>query len=338
MDVRCALRAVLLLLVFICIARAETDRAAPRISQEAGKILRWLPPDTETVIVVQEPFDIADESPEWSLGRSLRRMPVTVALEAHGGFLQQELRQCRILLAVHGSRRFSRPIELGMSPYEGCTILRFDESSKKVLQDSFRSCLKLALTRLRIGDKDVACFKEDWVKAGWSVFIAHPEPNLLLCATDASYLEETLLRMEHPSEPRALPADLPEWRQVDTSASIWAVRHFRPEHASKDISSPLCGLRHSWAGVPDAKAVGLVFWCNADKTSVATVRYLSSASNATEIVTKVWAGTGTEEGPKISITRPAQGVVQIAAKFENANAVGMFFLLLTRSLGHIVVV
>jgi len=34
-------------------------------------------------------------------------------------------------------------------------------------------------------------------------------------------------RMASPAQPRALPADLAEWKQVDRTAPLWAIAHYR---------------------------------------------------------------------------------------------------------------
>ncbi len=50
-------------------------------------------------------------------------------------------------------------------------------------------------------------------------------PNTVLCASSDRYLESVLRRANEVSELRALPDNLPEWKQVDVDAPAWMLRH-----------------------------------------------------------------------------------------------------------------
>src|SRR5690606_41943945 len=62
-------------------------------------------------------------------------------------------------------------------------------------------------------------------------YLCQPQPGLLVCATNRSYLAEVLERMQQPAKMRAFPKDLPEWKHVDVKASVWGLRHYRPDRA-----------------------------------------------------------------------------------------------------------
>jgi hypothetical protein len=45
--------------------------------------------------------------------------------------------------------------------------------------------------------------------------------DTILCATSDRYLEDLLQRRKSPGKGRALPAELPEWKLIDTSSPAW---------------------------------------------------------------------------------------------------------------------
>ena len=58
-------------------------------------------------------------------------------------------------------------------------------------------------------------------------------PDTVLCANGHRFLEEVLKRADATPASRALPDDLPEWKQVDFKAPVWMVRHI-PDDAGKN--------------------------------------------------------------------------------------------------------
>jgi len=48
------------------------------------------------------------------------------------------------------------------------------------------------------------------------------------------YLREVLARINGKQSPRALPANLPEWKHVNIHAEFWAVRHYQKTGAEQD--------------------------------------------------------------------------------------------------------
>ena len=57
-------------------------------------------------------------------------------------------------------------------------------------------------------------------------------PDTVLCATGHHYLEAVLRRVDATPASRALPDNLPEWKQVDFEAPVWMLRHV-PQDAGK---------------------------------------------------------------------------------------------------------
>jgi hypothetical protein len=144
------------------------------------------------------------------------------------------------------------------------------------------------------------------------------------------FLEEVLARMEMEVEDaeRAFPETLAEWEHVDTSAPVWAIRHYRAEHAADDPSSPLGPLRA--ASDADPGAIGFVFWCEPE-TNAAVARYLTAADNPTLLAKEAWHSPTQGLAPTIEEIEP--GVVEIRLTVTKENDV-MFLLVLLGFLGH----
>jgi hypothetical protein len=311
-----------------CAAFADTV-AKPQLTPQVDELLHWLPVDTETLIVASGPFPLpnrADKNPKFLA--VLQSIPVGLV----GDVVQSQLRGHKIQLAVGGSRRFKGPKGLGLMPYEGCQILRFDDSSDDALKAALQACLKKANEAIRLEETDVAVFKEKWEEDQWSLYVARPKQGVLLYATDKGFLKQVLERMKREQRDRAFPENLPEWRHVDAHASVWAIRHYRKETAERDPSSPL--RDKAAANVPDAGATGFVFWYDAKAGKVAKARYLSSAKDAVGIVTRGWHHPSEQLTPKIIEIQP--GVVEISASIDDDQIGQSFVFVLLGYLGHAV--
>ena len=159
-------------------------------------------------------------------------------------------------------------------------------------------------------------------------FWRRPRPNILLCATDKSYLEELLTRLRAPDKKRALPSELPEWKQVETAAPCWAVRHFaRDRSAWTDPSSPIGG----GAVFDDSQAIGMTFWLDPAHQQLAEVRYVSQNPKALEIMKGGWDHL---EGVTVKVTQRKPGVIAIKADLDK-DTFGNFSTFVLGFLGHI---
>ena len=312
---------------------APPDNDAKReLPARLKQMLHWLPTDTETLIVANGPFEISKKPKGVNVPtfqQALELLSVGMTMQLHDGLLRTQLQGQKIQIAIEGSRRFRSPKTLGLMPYEGCQILRFDDSSDAALQKAFKSCLEKAHKVIRLQDNQVAVFTEKWENDDWSLFVTRPQRRLLVCATSRAYLEEVLVRMQRKKQKRALPKNLPEWQHVDVKARVWAVRDYRKEEAEKDPSSPLRPA--AAANVPDPKAVGFVFWYNADE-KIAKARYLSGAKNAVEIATSGWHVPTENLNPKIQGIQP--GVVEISTSVAKVGVGHIFLFVLLGYLGH----
>jgi hypothetical protein len=327
------LRGLSLALLGFLTPAAASYAPAPAPKSEPGweELMWWLPEDTETVIVSQGPIEIPAREPEGvDFGVAAWHLATGPLMSLKDKLLLKELAGKKILTAVEGSRRFTSPANLGMMPYQGAHLVRFEPAADEALRAAFRLCQEKADRKIEVDGEPVAVFTEKHEQDVWSYLVCRPRPGVLVLATDRTYLEETLKRMGRKPDRRALPPDLPEWRQVDVTAGVWAVRHYRKESAEDDPTSPLRG--QAAANVPDPAAVGFVFWYDPTGKKPAKARYLTGAADAVKIVTKGWDHPAEGLKPKVSLAAP--GVVEVAGSPSDDKGGAMFLLVLLGYLGH----
>jgi hypothetical protein len=287
------------------------------------QILHWLPSDTETILVVTNP-NAADNwakektDAKSSSGFEKSRTPFRSKSQFDG----------KILLDVEGSRCFRAPTNLGEMPYEGCQVTIYDKSAESALTAAMESAMKQAKRTTTLAGKQVAIFEEKSEGDLWTFYLAHPKPQVILCATHEGYLKELLIQIGKPPAKRAMPPDLAEWKYVDTTAPVWAIRHFSKVNPGKDPSSPLRPDTAA-ANVPDLEAIGLTFSAN-PRAMRATVCYLTHANEAIVIARKVLASDETK--PKIEEVEP--GVVRTTISTKDADFWGAFLYVLMARLGR----
>lgn len=192
-----------------------------------------------------------------------------------------------VLIQVEGSRRF-RANGLGPMLFEGAQIFRFEElgESGRALDEALNAH---ANRREKIEGVSVAVFEEKVEKNQWSIYVALPDRDLMICATDRDMLREVLLRKAKRAEHRAFPISSREWKYLDPSASHWAMRHYDPTDAAEDSSSPLCKHPILGADSGDEGAIGFVFSDGREKQKPPRLVYLSSNPKSLDIMRSVWS-------------------------------------------------
>lgn len=102
-------------------------QTAARGDELLDNVLKWLPADTQTVMVARGPFTLRiEQDGELPLDEAMRQLTASLTHTQAERFAK---RFCdhTILLAVEGSRRFRAPKRLGMMPYEGAQVLVFKD-------------------------------------------------------------------------------------------------------------------------------------------------------------------------------------------------------------------
>ncbi len=239
--------------------RGATEEARNQSMAAAGSelvdsILTWLPSDTETLVVAQEPFTLST--------RHENKIPG--ALEEAQGYVLGPLAAAEsenllmalvgrtVRLAALGARRFGEeppgdrppdaPAPLGMIPYQGCGVYSFTEPIKEPL--------------LKRPPEDSIMGHLVWISKGSqndrpdaeTYYVSLLKSDVVMACNNRDFFQELVSRIGLPQRLRALPANLPEWKQVDRTAPVWAVCHYRESRMLSAILS---------AGGKDFGATGL---------------------------------------------------------------------------------
>jgi hypothetical protein len=182
------------------------------------------------------------------------------------------------------------------------------------------------------GTNTVAVFEGKSEEDLWTTYIVFPKPNVAIAATNEDYLREVLARIDGKRGERALPETLPEWKHVNTSAQFWAVRHYRITGAETDPTSP---FNRTWGKTPDPQAIGLTFSLDLDKSTTATITYLSGDENGLQRFQKKYF---TERGPAVTQMRiqyreVEPGALEGAYDVEQIESADSFVFVLEALLG-----
>ncbi|MFZ1936999.1 MAG: hypothetical protein WBL72_23080 [Thermoguttaceae bacterium] len=250
----------------------------PALAADVEQAIRWLPEDTESIVVVQGPLqhgtlkDFRDPPPPpvVSVGSASSPFqavspatpgPPTLTFDAvpqpEADFRQEMLGASTQLFGLAGeafieniskhgirfvveaARQFGRPVIGSASTYEGCELIVFDRG---VPDAPVRAREKEKLAIEQIGNNRVVRIDTD---ARWgekderlSVWYAKPKPNVLIAATNARFLSSILQRIGRPGAPPSSLLGFPEWKYVDTKSSVWGVRHRRTNTEIYIISRP----------------------------------------------------------------------------------------------------
>ena len=238
----------------------------------------------------------------------------------------------RVALAVHSSRHFRAPAGLGMGPFEGCeiVILADDLDEKNAIMSQTR---KSALQIEEIEGQKVSIFKEKLEEDVWTSYVAFPNSRVVLVASDREFLAEVLRRMHDRTGKRALPADLPEWKFIDTRSRFWGLRHYDRSQGKFDPTSPIGGRKS--ASEPDDQAIGLTFGFEPNGSRLATITYLSGDRGTPGTGHKILAMSDANEarGLNIVVREIAPGVSQGKYSLERLESTDFFFLALSEMFG-----
>lgn len=210
---------------------------------QINRILKWLPPDTETLMVAQEPFTVPQ--PHSNPPSHMVAAASQYTLSPLDGALSDQALEGRTLkFAVLGARKFAnhKPLKndilpLGLIAYEGCGVYAFarpvEESALEPLQTSI---LGHPIREAKALDQNPDAADVE------TSFASLIKPDLLIACNSRDFLEQVLARIDGPSSTEAFPTSLSEWKQVDRSKPFWALRHFRAERAEQDPTYPGNGL------------------------------------------------------------------------------------------------
>lgn len=251
--------------------------------QRVEEVLTWLPVDTESLWVNQNPFVVkADESLSLLNGRATELYSVDRLSALSNGRFYRLLSGRTIRLVVAGTRNIIHSQELSVPavlPKRDVAYFYFlsepidlgsqDEYIQKrpvwrapANIDDIRVPFRPGVERPQLED-------ENW--------LALARPDLLVVTNSKELLGETLERIEHGSQTRAYPPSLTEWKHVDRRASFWGLRHYTDQAKPKPNER---GYVNAALPEPDGAAAGVAAGVAVNFDAAGQrleIRYLSQA-------------------------------------------------------------
>jgi len=332
-----------------CTSRNMNDgSSAGRAETDFDRMLTWFPTDTETLLVANGPFVMSDfhlrketYADHEVTSEELEKLFDGLTLRLFflkDGLLEKHLHGKRVSFALEASRHFRPPADLGELPFEGCAVAVFEDALDDRRDAFMKEAARIALRIDEIDGQKVAIFEETFQQDTWKSFIVFPQKNVVLAASNEQFLREMLSRMRNPKGERALPTNLPEWKQVNTRAQFWGVRHFDKTQSKDDPTSPFGGKKT--ANLPDDGAIGLTYECSPTKEHNATLTYLSSAKTQIgKIEERRFPSSSPSQGEDTAALHIQRrelepGVIQSTYDLSRPRPLFWFFFVFSGSVGH----
>jgi hypothetical protein len=330
-------------LIFACLSGQRSAFAEP----QAGDLERarsWLPSDTETVFVAKGPFTlpaafpthepVTDKATDQEVDLWLQCLPIAL-LDIGKGHLLRQLKGQQVDVAIEGSRHARPPAGLGEQPYEGAAIVVFDPGSQITPNTVLESLQGESIRTEEIQGTHVLVFQETMEEDLWTTYVAFPEKDVLVVATNRDYLEEVLTRRKSgDAQKRALPDSLPEWRLIDQKARYFGMRHYDRNQAKSDPSSPFGGKKA--ANFPDERAIGFAFSIGTTNPRRVTMTYFSGdlAMTPEQSPFRILATAPEAHNIDSQFRSVGAGVVQLSCSFKTVEGLDFFVFLLEGFMGH----
>jgi hypothetical protein len=329
-----------------------STQSPAKLNSDLEQALKWLPTDTETLLVANRPFVMFD----FHLGKETYTDHEVSSEELEGffagltlrlfflidGLLEKHLHGKRASFALEASRHFRPPADLGELLFEGCDVAVFEDALDDRRDAFMKEAARIALRIDEIGGQKVAVFEEKFEQDTWKSFIVFPQKNVVLAASNEQFLREMLSRMRNPRGERALPTNLPEWKQVNTRAQFWGLRHFDKTQSKDDPTSPFGGKKTD--NLPDDGAVGLTYECSPTKERKATLTYLSNAKTQIgKIEERRFPNSSPSQGEDTAALHIQRrelepGIIQSTYDLSRSRPLFWFFFVFSGSVGHAIYV
>jgi hypothetical protein len=327
----------------------------PRVNAQLKTLLRWLPSDTESIIVAHDrgarraivkpsassPIVetrivggrtvMVRSAPPSGHAMALERPAVAeVAMEWCTNLIFKILPEGdrhsvrahdseTIQFAAWAGRGFRDDRRFANGPFfDGCQVIAFRPDSELEILDIVKTH---ASGSYGVGKHTVYKVKTVAAKRDDSdtLHFVSPGSSLLLVGTSRSFVEDSLRRVDGDDSPLAFPSELPEWRNVDSSSDIWGIRHYRAASATTRASM----LRI------DPAASGVVMQMNDDRV---VVTHIGRGIRA-ETVERFWQEAVDENiasDRRFTCTRSAGDAIKVAfVSPKEDNPADMFSLQMT---------
>jgi hypothetical protein len=333
---------VAFILNFVCLSSQISAFAAPQAG-DVERVLSWLPTDTETVAVAKGPFTmpaafprhepVTDKATDHEVDQLLQCLPMAL-LDIGKGQLLSQLKGQQVDVAIEGSRHARSPHGLGEQPYEGAAIVIFSPGGRIITNAVLQKIQGDSIRSEEIQGLHVLVFQEREEDDLWTKYVAFPDKDVAVVATDRGYLGEVLTRRKGGAQQLALPGSLPEWRIIDPHAAYFGMRHYDRTQAKSDPSSPFGGKKA--ANFPDQRAIGFAYSIGAPKPRRVSMTYFSGdlAMTLEQSPFKILATAPEAHDIDSNFRTAGPGVVQVSCSFKTVEGLDFFLFLLEGLMGH----
>lgn len=221
-------------------SKVDEKQLPQRTSEGWEKSLYWLPEDTE-LVVVNHPTSVPAAKKQTSLARGimtpeeLRQMQFILKSKNNWQENDKLFLNSKVAFALHAARRFEYPKGLGAGSSDSADILVFEDASKSLSKLAMKNIRPFQTSAQTIEGTNVLAFDSMPFTFGrFSVgpnpqlaqFVCSPIEGVIISTNKIDFLREILSRLSEAPSERAIPANLPEWKQVDVTASSWGIRHY----------------------------------------------------------------------------------------------------------------
>lgn len=316
-----------LLLFLFALPDLVSCHGTRELSAPAGweSAVSWLPADMETLQVFQGDIELPafdslnpETLEEYEMLRFFSVTPLYMP-EISG----DHLAGVRLVLVLEAGRRFGPPDD-GSETQSGERLYLYQFAGESA-DERVPEWLATLGTPQKLSGADIVTSQMD----GLSLHFTRTDPRTLLCSDSEDLLQEVLQRRQAPAGARAFPAELPEWRFVDTATPAWGLRHFDRANASRDQSNPIPEGHLQETGRKDFTetdhgAVGLTYSFASGQGSSSSIHYLSNRVDAAML--RLNWGDG-HDGVSVTVEDVEPGVARVHLRVEaSANPPLMFLL------------
>ncbi len=355
LPIYCAIAAIVLTSTS-SVAQEAKQSAQNKLPAELEEVLRWLPEDTESLMVASgrympaplPPPGLIVESGEYVDGKfepiyrdaNTGKVITPPRLDSEGDFWRmaiemsgfsflddvdephlQKIARLPLRHAALASRRFKPVTGIpGGTPFEGCAVLWFE---RPIPMDLVAMRSDETTRTERIADQVVASIatREEWGEnQKLTLYFAHPKPQVLLMATDKEFLRTMLTRITQRTATRAMPPDRAEWQNLDASARVWGIRR------------ELNGKRESNSVALAPASDGLTYMLTSAPTREIVLR-LRSTERAPDVVLNIFfESTGAEsDGKPLQATMISKDTAEARLPMESDSLLIVYVFM-----GHVV--